>query len=203
MKKHASFGIIALFSTLLLTSCVSNRDNFTNVKVTNHWRLNGKIGLVYPEANCAGEDCRLQSDQGNIIWQQQGQTYAIQLSDPFGRVVMTITGDNQQLQSTVPKQQTIHTTPNEFVAIIANHADNQALSTLSPAWLRYWVTGRPAPGIDVTKQSNDEFIQDGYRVTAKQWRSTPVGKMPSLIVVTKQQFTLRLVVRAWTTIESS
>lgn len=179
-----------------LGGCASS-ETFINTAAENHWQLSGKIGLVYPESHCSGNDCRSRSDQGKIDWRQQAQTYAIRISDPFGRVVMRINGDNQQLQAQSADQAAIHTTPDEFVALIANNADNQALSNLSPAWLSYWVTGRPAPDTPISAQNGNQFVQQGYTVNAKQWRDTSVGKMPSLIVVNKDDFTLRLVVREW------
>lgn len=171
---------------------------FIHTKADGHWQLSGKIGLVYPESHCSGGDkCRSRSDQGKIDWQQQAQAYQIRISDPFGRVVMRINGNSQQLQAQSADRPIIHTTPNAFVALIANNSENQTLANLSPEWLRHWVTGRPAPEATVSEQSDNQFVQNGYTVNSKQWRDTPVGKMPSLIIVTKADFTLRLVVREW------
>ncbi len=181
---------------LLLCGCVS-QQSLPTLPGKNQWQLSGKIGLVYPESNCRGEDCRQRSDQGKIAWQQNINDYSVDIADPFGRVVMTITGDDKALLATSAKQKTLKTTPDEFVALLVGNTDNPALSNLSPAWLKYWVTGRPAPALDVDRDVANGFKQAGYLIVPSGWQPTPVGEMPSVITVTKARFTLRLAVKKW------
>ncbi|PID58485.1 MAG: hypothetical protein CR957_00425 [Gammaproteobacteria bacterium] len=198
-KQPAKAVWLALFVVGLLSGCAST-DNLGagDSPAPKQWQLNGKIGLIYPDADCSGQgDCRTKSDQGKISWQQQTPHYRITLSDPFNRVVMSLAGDEQNLRATSPDQPPIDTTPNEFVAVLAHNADNPALSTLSPAWLSYWVTGRPAPDSTVSQKTGNAFTQAGYRVSARKWQQTPLGHMPTLIVVKKDHFTLRLAVQSW------
>lgn len=195
LSARSQLSFLAL-SLLLLQGCVGTTA-FMDSRAIADWQLSGKIGMVYPKSNCHSDNCSPKSDQGSIQWQQQQLNYDVTLSDPFGRVVMEIRGDDRQLQASSPGQAPIQTTPDAFIALLTDRSsNNRVLSELSPNDLRYWVTGRPNPDVPA-KKSEQNFEQKGFVVTTRQWRKTAVGDMPSLITVVKDDFTLRLVVREW------
>ncbi len=184
-------------STLFLQACVSTDSVSIKTKPADSWELTGKIGMMYPEANCIGDSCKMRSDQGGIKWQQNQQSYHIVLNDPFGRAVLQISGNDQQLKATAPGQQAITGTPEEFSRLLTKgKSQHSLLANLTPKDLSYWITGRPNPDYD-TKQNKNNFEQKGYTIIASQWRSTPVGYMPSLVQLKKEQVKLRIVVKEW------
>lgn len=193
IKKTVSFGIVLLF----LQGCIGNKS-FVDSRVIDTWDLSGKIGIVYPSKQCQRDYCPPRSEQGNLTWQQKKSAYNIALSDPFGRVVLTLTGDEQRLLATAPGKSPIQTTPNEFMSLlIRENQQKAALSQLSPKDLRYWITGRPVPKVAHEQQGSSDFVQKGFTVSSRQWRKTPVGNMPALVVIKKEQFKLRVVIREW------
>ncbi len=170
----------------------------TNSNVSDSWQLRGKIALAYPAKRCQGSgSCGRRSEQGKIHWKQRQQNYHVRLSDPFNRILMTIDGNAQSLKAQGPEQPLTQTSPNEFIAVLANNANSSALSNLSPEWLRYWVTGHPAPKGEVSEKRENTFVQHGYQITARKWKSTPVGRMPTLVLIEKNKSTLRLVIGEW------
>lgn len=195
-KRVIFWGLV--IPTLLLQGCIStNSDTFVDNRVLDRWALNGKIGLVYPQAHCQGSDCRKRSDQGGISWQQQRSDYDITITDPFGRTVLTVSGNPQQLRAQSPGENPLVVAPKEFLALLAKDSTQRSiLSELSPDDLRYWVTGRVNPAYPVEKKQ-DTFEQKGFSISARQWRTTPAGNVPALVTVKKDDFTLRLVVREW------
>lgn len=196
MKKHHTTWL-GLAAALLMAGCATTPQAVNDEPIDN-WALNGKIAVVYPSLNCDRDNCPKQSDQGKITWQQQLQHYHIVLSDPFGRVVMTLDGDDTTLQAAAPKQQTIHTTPSEFVTLLTQKRSKQAMfADLQPQDLRYWVTGRAVPNQPKTDKGGNAFEQKGFTITGKQWRETPLGYLPSLVTVVRDQLTLRLVIKQW------
>lgn len=192
-KNFLSTGLLAL----LLSGCVST-PKMVNDDPIDNWSMSGKIAIVYPAKHCNKENCPKQSDQGKVAWQQQLQRYHIVLSDPFGRVVMTLRGDDTTLQATAPNQQPINTTPSEFVALLTKkRSQNAMFADLRPQDLRYWVTGRSVPNVPQVDKGNGKFEQKGFTITGSQWRETPQGYLPSLVTVVKDQLKLRLVIKQW------
>ncbi len=188
-------GILA--STLFLQACISTDSVSVTSKVSDEWELIGKIGMVYPESNCMGNDCKTRSDQGGIKWLQNRQNYHIVLNDPFGRTVLQLSGDNQQIKASAPGKQAIIASPNEFAQLLTKRkAQHRLLANLTPKDLSYWVTGRPNPD-NTSKKNKNYFEQKGYTISASQWRNTPVGHMPSLVMLKKGQVKLRIVIKEW------
>lgn len=187
---------ICFASTMTLQGCVSDAPLTTRDEITR-WQLSGKIAVIYPEAYCNSETCRRQSDQGKINWKQNEQTYHVAISDPFGRQLMQLSGNERTLTATSPEKTPVVMSPNDFIQLMTSQTDQTIGADLAPADLRFWVTGRPNPKLTATDKNTQTFVQKGYEITAKQWRKTPIGYVPALVVVEKDGFTLRLVVREW------
>lgn len=189
-------------SLSLLSACVGTVLPLGDASPDN-WQLQGKIGLVYPKPGCGGNDCPLSSDQGNLSWQQRDKNYSIRVADPFNRVLINLQGDPQTMTVTQPGQAPTTTTPAEFLQRLAAASRQPAILTqISPNDLRYWLTGRQSPDATATQKNDVTFVQRGFTIRATQWRDTAVGNMPSLIVISKGQFRLRLVVREWAPVGS-
>lgn len=194
--RQSYWSALIVGGILVLQGCASTTA-FSDGKAEKAWTMNGKIGMVYPEANCVGNDCRMRSDQGSIRWQQQKTHYEIVLSDPFGRELLQLAGDNRQLTASAPGKQRISASPDEFARLLTNQkTQQQAFADVTPADLSHWITGRANPQHPV-QESGNGFEQKGFHINPSQWRDTNVGKMPSLVVVKKGQITLRIVIKAW------
>lgn len=197
-KLFCRFGlIICFFVVSLLQGCIVDKS-FIDSRIVDTWGLAGKIGIAYPNNRCQKDYCPPRSEQGNLKWQQRKTAYHFEVSDPFGRTVMTITGDEQQLLAKAPGQAPIHSTPSEFMSLlVGDNKQKMLLSNLSPQDLRYWVTGRPVPKVPHEKQGESDFIQKGFTINTRQWRKTAAGNMPALVIVYKGDFKLRVVIREW------
>lgn len=195
--KNAHKTLITLSLITLLGGCQSITP-MLNTSAEDSWQLNGKIAIAYPDTRCNTDNCLSRSDQGKIEWQQKIDTYAIQLSDPFGRVLIHLNGNDERLRAESPGRAAIHAEPQQFISLMVSESEQQtALEALTPKLLRYWVTGRPAPHLPVKQTGNQQFEQQGFRISSGQWRNTTIGQMPSLITITKGEVRLRLVVRDW------
>lgn len=189
--------LIVVMLLSLLQGCANTQNHISSSKPINSWALKGKIAAIYPAPNCQGVDCRKHSDQGGIAWQQQQTNYRIVLSDPFGRTVITLDGDDKTLIAAQPGQAPVMTAPNELALRLLNQSQQQELADLHPDDLRYWVTGRPNPALSHQPMGDSGFQQKGFVIKTSQWRNTEIGQVPSLITIEKNQFRLRLVVKAW------
>lgn len=198
--KHSKRVIVGLAIGMALQGCVSS-SGVASTSAVDNWKLSGKIAAVYPKTNCQKDECSPHSDQGKINWQQKGETYRIAVSDPFGRVVIELVGDNDKLTAMTPGQQApISTSPEDFLTLlVSKNEQSQALTDLTANNLRYWVTGRISPTAGAVKKqaSGHSFEQKGYLVTTKQWRATEIGQLPSLVNIAKGKFKLRFVIRDW------
>lgn len=197
-KWFGRWGVFVSFVVVIfLQGCIGDKS-FIDSRIIDTWGLSGKIGIAYPNNNCQKDYCPPRSEQGNLQWKQRKNAYHFEVSDPFGRVVMTITGDNQQLLAKAPGQTPIHSTPSEFMSLlVGRHKQKAILSHLSPQDLRYWVTGRPVPQVPHEKRGDSDFTQKGFTISSRQWRKTPAGNMPALVTVRKGDFKLRVVIREW------
>ncbi len=178
------------------TTETASSDTQATGNTENNWQLSGKIGMIYPPKTCTNR-CNKKSDQGKVVWRQQQQNYIVRLSDPFDRLVMRLEGNAEKLTAKEVGRKAIETTPDEFLGIIARDTGNASFSSLNPKWLSYWVTGRPAPISPVTETLENEFVQEGYRVITTRWKETAVGRKPTLIIVKKGEFSLRMSISEW------
>ncbi len=196
-KKIKQWALASAIGSSVLNGCVTT-TSMGESTATDNWQLTGKIAIAYPDAQCGRERCPSRSDQGKIIWKQQANDYHITLSDPFGRLLITLDGNNKSLHAQSPGKAPIITEPQQFIALMVADSEQQStLNTLTPQLLRHWVTGRPAPGIAVSEKDKQHFVQQGFSIHTRQWRKTPIGQMPSLITIEKEALKLRLVVRDW------
>lgn len=195
--KHVFFVVISTF----LGACVSTTP-MLDTDVTSHWQFDGKIGIAYPDTHCNTDNCLARSDQGKIKWRQSLKTYHIELSDPFGRVLIRLDGNDDSLQAQTPGTPPIHADPQQFIALMVNESKQQSVfNALTPTLLRHWVTGRPAPNVAATIVGKQQFEQQGFHIISHQWRQTDIGYLPSLIIIEQGDIKLRLVIRNWQMIE--
>ncbi|MBS9778423.1 MAG: outer membrane lipoprotein LolB [Gammaproteobacteria bacterium] len=182
---------------LLLQGCASSQRTFVRNKVIESWNLKGKIAVVYPQGNCVGNSCRKKSDQGRINWKQIKEVYDIDVSDPFGRKVLNAKGGSSVLRILVPGKESLTLAPSDFLTLmVKDSSQRKILSGLSPVDLQYWVTGRPNPS-EAFENGTDVFLQKGFKVSARQWRNTVIGKLPSLVVIKKNDLTVKIVAKEW------
>ncbi|MGY0399622.1 MAG: lipoprotein insertase outer membrane protein LolB [Ostreibacterium sp.] len=197
INKLSTKNVLFTSMILLFLQGCATESSLVNKSIINYWKLSGKIGITYSNNRCNRDNCPPKSIQGGIVWQQTNNQYTIRFTDPFGRKVMEVQGDNQQLLAMAPGQSSVQLKTDKFLALLLKKSgSNQDFSQLSPTDLRYWVTGRGTPGVAI-KQNGDTFVQKGFTVSAGQWRQTDIGYMPSLITVKKEGFSLRLVIHQW------
>jgi|GEM_PF-6476685 len=193
---------VTVTCSLLISGCAINTNHIdTSNKHVDDWQLDGKIAITYPNANCQRDECSLQNAQGKIHWRQKKAHYNVILFDPFGRQVMHIIGNDQVLQaSSRTNTPALITSPEHFCHLLAGEMQqSDQLAALSPNDLRHWLTGRAIPNIDYRKTLGNEgqFMQKGFTVTTRQWRTTPLGQMPFLVDINKGNIKVRLVIKEW------
>ena len=194
-QRNLFFSSLAFL--FFLQGCASSKGFVEQQKIEN-FSLKGKIGLIYPEPNCRGSsDCQMRNNQGGITWQQKGDDYDISVKDFFGRNVLGVSGDSRQLIATITGRAPLKATPDDFAnLLIGAKSYNNVLSGFSPSDLKYWITGRVNPALPVEK-NNETFSQKGFVITARNWRMTDFGNVPSLIIIKKKKFKLKLVIKDW------
>ncbi len=139
IKHRALTSIVA---TILLSGCVTT-TNMANTMAADSWQLTGKIAIAYADSRCSRERCPSRSDQGKITWKQQANDYHITLNDPFGRLLITLNGNDKSLHAQSPGKAPIIAEPQQFIALMVADSEQQSiLNTLTPKLLRHWVTGR-------------------------------------------------------------
>lgn len=180
---------ILIATVLLLTSCTST-NQMTSKKAINSWEMKAKLALIYPEKDCATEVCKEQSEQGKMEWSQKDNDTNIAVFDPFGKRLFSFTGNDQSGQAMIGGQQ-------QHVSDVQTFFSQQLKMQIEPSSLRHWLTGRADPNYDVSNKTNESFQQNGFSIEARYWRNEAVGNVPTLIIIKKEGYTIRVVVQQW------
>lgn len=174
-------GAVALVLCALLAGCASTptsivvEDATGGLATATTWSMTGKLGVQAAQA----------SGNLGIRWQQQAETFEIDLYGPLGVHVGQIGGDAESawLDTGGERQQ----------AATADALAETALGYPLPVSpMRYWVRGIPAPGGNMVRHA-DGFSQRGWRIRIID--AEPAG--PGRMQLIRNDIRLLLVVREW------
>lgn len=190
---------LMLLALLLASGCAHRSltppqdvlEHQRQLQAIGDWQLAGKLGI------------RTADDSGSasVKWQQQPNTYQINLSGPLGQKSMIITGSpgKVRLEQTGEPPQEAKTAE----ALIKKTAG----WTLPVAQLAYWVRGVPAPKLRITHlHQNDNGLieqlnQGGWAISYSNYRDQTFNgtnmPLPGKIIAEYQDVRLTLVIRTW------
>lgn len=194
-----TYRILAIALLSLLSACahkiptsIEYKTHQESLTILDHWQLNGKLGIKAPE----------ESGSANIKWQQQADTYDIQLTGPLGQKSIHIEGNKHQVTLTEKGK----------AAIKANSAED--LIRENTGWklpltqLTYWVRGLAAPDIKIKSlKENDRGLigtleQSGWTIQYLSYHQVnhqnQMLYLPQKVIAHYQDFRLTLIVRKWT-----
>lgn len=155
----------------------------------DHWALDGKLGIRTSE----------ESGSLRLQWQQQDDHYQIRASDPIGRQLARLDGDDKGVVLTQGDQQLYAQTPEALLAA-------QLGWPLPVSDLLYWVRGLPAPGdyqnLGLNEMGQLDLLeQHGWQLTFDQYRAQGhLPPLPTKISATQPDSGLRikLLIYNWT-----
>lgn len=151
------------------------------------WLLTGRIAVRNDEEGW----------NGAIAWRQRPDSYDIQFSGPLGQGGARLEGTRGQVELQEADGTQYHGTDAEALLL-------ERLGWRVPLTeLRYWVTGRPAPGTAPERLEFDEdgrlalLRQAGWQVTYKGYQSLGEVELPRKVYVENHRLNVRLVVDQW------
>jgi outer membrane lipoprotein LolB len=153
----------------------------------DEWNIHGRLGIQ------RGDD----GFSAGIDWLQKGKTFDIKLSDPLGRQVAWLRGDERQVSLDTAKGQTIKAKDPE--ALLLKHLG----WTLPVRSLFYWVKGLPDPASIVWREEYDEqgrillIKQAGWEVKFPKYLTKDKKSFPKLTRLEHQDFKVKLLVQDW------
>ncbi len=150
------------------------------------WSLAGRLALR------AGE----RGGTANLYWRQEGAAYFIRLNGPFGQGGVEISGGPTGV---VLRQ----AGGGEYRA-----GDPETLLLQATGWrlplsgLRYWIFGRPEPGLAVELQRDEagrptRLDQAGWTIRFEKYRSFGGAELPARIRLERADVRLKLVIDRW------
>ncbi len=153
----------------------------------NHWDLKGLIAV------------RTQKDAVSATWQwreESNRHYSIHLFGPLGSNSFQLTGDPAQvlLQTSDGKQ---FNAPSPEILL-----EQQVGWRLPVSSLYYWIRGLPVPTLSAKKQFNANnqlalLAQDGWIIQYLDYNTVNQLDMPSKIVLTHPDITIKIVIKQW------
>lgn len=192
--------LLLLVVTLLLSACTqypkqpAQLDASTRVKWTQqakalekiqHWQLQGRMGIRSPGRALSA----------TIAWQQNNETFDIQLSGPLGQGALHLNGNPAYMTLQRGQEKITSSTPQQSL--------NQELGTFLPLkQTRYWVMGHPGQ----TEPRKAHFDQDGrllffeaqgWQISYSDYQQVKAIALPHKIVLQDQANKITLLVNNW------
>ncbi|WP_417598244.1 lipoprotein insertase outer membrane protein LolB [Oceanospirillum sp.] len=166
-------------------------QHIRNFSQLTYFQIEGKIRLKTKES----------SDSANLQWQQQGDSYNMTLSGPFGQTGARMEGSPYQVMLTIPdKGRFIDQSPEK---LLYNHFGWD----LPISSLLYWIRTLPAPGSGYQSELNQAqqirlLQQDGWNIHYDRYHSVSSEslqspELPGRIKVNRGQLELTLIINQW------
>ena len=195
-----------LLTTLLLALCAcealptqspqtlateqSWRARQQTLSALSAWSLSGRIAIQTPAEGW----------HAALTWEQQGETYAIQLSSPLGQGAVQLNGD--------PAHVTLRTAAGEDSAQNPETLlERQFGWRLPVSGLRYWVLGLPDPNVPLQHQELDDqgrlarIQQSGWDIEFRRYAAGNRLDLPDKLFLNNSNaephLEVRMVVENW------
>ncbi len=152
------------------------------------WHVYGRAGVVTPK----------QSGSVTINWDRNPSTYSISMSDPLGRTLARLEGqDDGRVLLNVSGQQPVYSNRAEDLLY------RQTGWLLPFGSLDYWMRGLPAPGRDYVRLLNNqgylaELQQNGWTVVYGSYKDINGVHLPAKIRAEKNGVKVIFSIRKWT-----
>jgi outer membrane lipoprotein LolB len=152
------------------------------------WTLQGRLALKGPH----------DSASGSVQWWQGKEGFDLRLHGAFGRGALRLTENTAGARLERADEAPIEAS--SAAVLLADALPDMPLPLES---LRYWVTGRPAPGaVEAQWLDADNRIallrQDGWEIRYLEYQSVPPWALPGKLQATRGDIELRLAVKRWT-----
>lgn len=159
-------------------------EHVAEVQAINQWHLQGKIGIQAPQA----------SGSANLEWRQQAEQFSLSMSGPLGLGTSKIEGD--ALWATLYYDGKVYSAPTNELAF-----DLTGLP-FTMDMLTWWVRGLPIPNdeliaLELENGYAKQFQQHGWQLSFARYQTTPQGRLPGKIVISKPDHQIKLVINQW------
>lgn len=155
-----------------------------------HWLLNGRIAIRTPETQW----------QADVRWEQQGESYTINLAGPMGQGSAQVQGDPKGIKLTTAQGEVFHEQTPEILW-------QKQMGWLLPlSGLRYWVLGISSlmVGVDAQEwvQGRLKYLQqDGWSIDYRRYQSVTLAsgsvQVPNKLFLTNDAIEIRMVIHHW------
>jgi len=196
--RHTLFGAILALS---LTACV-HQPATTHIEETKHkfndpvalttFNFRGKAGLRQPK----------KSVSANIVWDQFGEDFDIELFGPFGIGHSRIEKRGQQASLTY--KGTLYDT--DTIQNVFFHATGMNLPLQHVHW---WARGLEAPGVKTYHRQRNEagyitgFTQAQWQIDFQRFTVEENYKLPEKLTISNGEYRLTLIIKSWTLSKSA
>ncbi|MDN5863823.1 MAG: lipoprotein insertase outer membrane protein LolB [Gammaproteobacteria bacterium] len=177
-------------TTLVMPQGAANRaawqDRQARLELLRCWHLEGRIGVVTPD----------KGGSASFDWREQGGRMTLQFSGPFGIGAVKLTGNAERFVIRNSKGE-------EWVTYTPSQALARTLGWPVPvASLRYWVTGRPAPGEPYELHLDARGLvtsleQQGWTVRYSAYMPVAGLLLPARLVASRPNGHIKLIVSEW------
>lgn len=157
------------------------------LETLDDWRVAGRVAV----------SAKTEGWSASMRWRQEPARFRIQLNGPFGQGAVRINGGEKGVELRSADGRIARAaTPESLVA--------SELGVAVPiSALRYWLTGRPAPGADATALTLDwagrveELEQLGWTVRYQEYTDGAGGDLPARLEVRRDAVHARFVLSGW------
>lgn len=192
--KHQIIFLLGALLFCQLSGCASISHKISdqplvespNLAELNNWKITGKLAIR----------TRQKAQSINLIWQQQGVNYTVNLNGPMGFGSATIDGNQQQATIQQGSKKLIGT-PDQLSAQLLG----VPLSAVAMSW---WIKGLASPdhvkASNIVNQENgvlSSLQQNGWQLQFSDHQVQGAFVMPKKISGRRGELSFKLVIKQW------
>ncbi len=157
----------------------------TALEKIQHWQLQGRMGIRSPSRALSA----------SIAWQQNNETFGIQLSGPLGQGTLYLSGNPTYMTLQRGQERITSNTPQQRL--------NQELGAFLPLkQMPYWVIGHPGQaGLHKARFDQDGrllfFEAQGWTISYSNYQQIKTMALPHKIVLQDRDHKITLLVNNW------
>lgn len=162
-------------------------DRMAALDLLNEWTLQGQLALK------GAKD----SASGSVQWRQGRDGFDLRLHGAFGRGALHLSENTAGARLERADQPPVEAS--SAAILLADALPDKPLPLAS---LRYWVTGRPAPGAVEAQQLDADnrlalLRQNGWEIRYLEYQPVPPWVLPSKLQARQGDVELRIAIKQW------
>ena len=191
LKCHYTLLLLGACAVSLLSACASLTPSVDQTPVASaatlqNWQVQGRLAAINGN----------ESWPASVRWEQNQQTYTVDLIGPLGQGRISVRGDASRVELSTGQERLQARDPDALLA--------QATGLQVPiSGLKYWIRGIPDPATPARIERNADgriarLEQNGWRIDYPNWIQEQGIDLPKRIQAVQDALKVNIAITTWT-----